>query len=1567
MSEWEPATEAEVAMRDALRTNDQEQYFRILARTDVLLPIAPDGSASSEGGWGTWTTEGRTHVLAFTSPSALHECLAGHPGTHRRVPFRDLAGIWPNVDWWLAVNPGLPIEGYLPSWFVTQISRGDVRLPGRTLGARARMEQASSRTRAVAQVPVRSVPNQPAPTPIERQRMKADQAGQAGRAGQGGPASGPFVAPVSSAPPGSSVPPSSAPPSSVPPRREVPPPDVAPPGAFLPTRADRPIHFERSAGRSAFAPTPPSSFAGGAPAVPPPAENGAPTSPAPTSGAGAARGRASFPGAASRGLFDESDRLDVPGERELFAGLDRGPAARTDLPTRPQNGAPSSGLPTRPVGGGDPGLPAHPARPMGGESGLPRRPAGGGDPGLPSRPVGGGEPGFPSRPVGGGESGLPSRPVGGGESGLPSRPVGGEAGGDAGGDPRRYWPRREPARSLGEIFTEHAEPVIPAAWQPPPDLPRPAGPPLPTRQPQPSRIEPEPPTAFRPGGQLPPRPGAEDPAAFRSGGPLPSRPASGEPVSYRPGESLPQRPGFEDPYRAGESRPVSGQPATYRAGESRPVSGEPVSYRPGESLPRRPGADDPYRPGGALPSRPDLVDPGAFRPAADERPALGDTMPPGESTQPIRSGWAGSAEVRPGSAGEAPVAEPGPAPFGDVAAGARSAGFGRAALDDHPFFADEPAAGASGPAAFEPRQEPSSQSWTAATSEPREEQASPSWTAMSEPREESPSWTATSEPRQEPTSQSWTAATSELREEQASPSWTAAMGEAREEPWTGAASGARQEPDGDSWPGAEAHRESGAEPWSAAGSAEVRQEGAAQPWQGGGAEPRQEAEPWQEQRSGPSTEASSLFSGRAEVQSSFFQDRAEPTRSSFGGEADAPRSFLGDQGEAPREDEQRPFFDDEPEARPFNAFADSRPDEPPIRDPYAALADLRSDPDPDDLAQPSFASGVESLAKTGLVEPRPEESQPTEPPASEARPAEPWSSEPWTSEPWSSEARASEPWASETGASEPWSSEAWSSEPWASEPRVSEPWASEARSSEPWASEPRASEPWANEARASEASASPQSSETRVGESWASEASSSESWASEARASEGSTPETQADESWASEADKENSGSFFLPKAAREAAPSGAEPSPELRSFFEEGAAERPDFQQDFADLPVAGGDPTPGASGSEAGFSWTYEGERAEPTTYHVDPVREPTHEPVYEPEVVEDARLRLHEEIVDAEVVAPVRPRPKPADSDFRPANTVEKDLLEAVQANSTDRFLSTLLLAKVLIPFWTGDGPVTPANWRTEHMNGLPHLVVFTSQERMTERLGADAQGSWIKFTRLIRHWPPGDQLAVAINPESPAGAVLPGTEVVQLATWATELGLGVDDPDEQPAPESSRPAPQAAPRPAYEPPGSGREQVMQKPISPEQLSHYLERNYDRVSGFVHRAGEVAHLQTPEQLYNALGLGYAGSSFKPDADEAYVLRWIAYRGDLYRIPYGGSSHDAMRAMEGWVIERPPFRGNGFAPSETGDVIAEFKVDSARLPHNAELWRVRRDGREDLIARLDADGPAWRKAGRS
>lgn len=129
-SEWRPASKTELAMRDALRADDQESYFRILSDTDLLLPVSADALAGlAPLGWGTWSTGGRTHVLAFTSIAALQACVADYTGSARRVDYSELADTWPNLKFWLAVNPGLPIESYLPSWYVAQLARGDPRLP----------------------------------------------------------------------------------------------------------------------------------------------------------------------------------------------------------------------------------------------------------------------------------------------------------------------------------------------------------------------------------------------------------------------------------------------------------------------------------------------------------------------------------------------------------------------------------------------------------------------------------------------------------------------------------------------------------------------------------------------------------------------------------------------------------------------------------------------------------------------------------------------------------------------------------------------------------------------------------------------------------------------------------------------------------------------------------------------------------------------------------------------------------------------------------------------------------------------------------------------------------------------------------------------------------------------------------------------------------------------------------------------------------------------------------------------------------------------------------------------
>ena len=75
---------------------------------------------------------------------------------------------------------------------------------------------------------------------------------------------------------------------------------------------------------------------------------------------------------------------------------------------------------------------------------------------------------------------------------------------------------------------------------------------------------------------------------------------------------------------------------------------------------------------------------------------------------------------------------------------------------------------------------------------------------------------------------------------------------------------------------------------------------------------------------------------------------------------------------------------------------------------------------------------------------------------------------------------------------------------------------------------------------------------------------------------------------------------------------------------------------------------------------------------------------------------------------------------------------------------------------------------------------------------------------------------------------------------------------------------------------------------------------------------------------------------------------------------LTYGGTDADAMRAMGGWVVEAPPFTGTGFVPM-TVPPIQEYKLDSIRLPHRAEIFRIDRDAEEILIAIYDADRDGW------
>ncbi len=316
------------------------------------------------------------------------------------------------------------------------------------------------------------------------------------------------------------------------------------------------------------------------------------------------------------------------------------------------------------------------------------------------------------------------------------------------------------------------------------------------------------------------------------------------------------------------------------------------------------------------------------------------------------------------------------------------------------------------------------------------------------------------------------------------------------------------------------------------------------------------------------------------------------------------------------------------------------------------------------------------------------------------------------------------------------------------------------------------------------------------------------------------------------------------------------------------------------------------------------------------------------------------------------------------FTPANGLEEELLTAVTHKDNDGLLSALLLGKVVVPL-AGDATPTSGSdddavaWRAEVRDGETRVVAFTSPERLVAHLGSETPARAVRFVQLIRSWP-DPTWSLVVNPDTPIAVTLRGSQIARLASSATEVGLD-DRAGEAWEAGSAATAARSSTVAVEAPP------MLQKAVAPSQVSWYLERGYDRVSGFVHRASEVAHLRTPAQVVQALGLTYDGSPFSETADEIYVLKWPAFIPSLYRIPYGGRTEAAMAAMQGWVIERAPFRGNGFAPTDNGDVIAEFKVDSVRLPHGAQLWRMRADGTSELVATFDADGPTWVEAGRS
>ncbi|WP_304608851.1 SseB family protein [Glycomyces amatae] len=324
---------------------------------------------------------------------------------------------------------------------------------------------------------------------------------------------------------------------------------------------------------------------------------------------------------------------------------------------------------------------------------------------------------------------------------------------------------------------------------------------------------------------------------------------------------------------------------------------------------------------------------------------------------------------------------------------------------------------------------------------------------------------------------------------------------------------------------------------------------------------------------------------------------------------------------------------------------------------------------------------------------------------------------------------------------------------------------------------------------------------------------------------------------------------------------------------------------------------------------------------------------------------------------------PEPAPAPSPAAARITelsgedAEPLLAEAASSGDTAAFLQTLLCASVILP--VGDPAAAhirvgdPAfRWASDIVDGIIGITVYTTVERMAERAGEDTPHTTVPFGWLIQHWPSRDY-ALYVNPGTEVGANMSGPEVEPLLKWAEAkdlLAFAAEMERRQAAAARLSPARRVQPI------------LWQKTIPHHQVPFYLDRGYDRVGGFVHPAEAVDHLRTPAQLYLALGLIRSSEDFSPTDDSVHVLRWTGYRTDLYPAAVGGNDFASAEARGGTVVEPGPFRGDGFAPSESPeDRIPEHKVDSVRLPHGAKILRIDSRGEVAEVALYDADTREW------
>jgi hypothetical protein len=115
-------------MARAALAGDRREYFRILAGADLYLPQLLGDQKGSQR-FITGEMFGQTVLPVFTSVEALAFAAGTVADSYTVTNYPELRNKWPDPSWRLAVNPGLPLDAYVPIEAVEGAAIGDVTVP----------------------------------------------------------------------------------------------------------------------------------------------------------------------------------------------------------------------------------------------------------------------------------------------------------------------------------------------------------------------------------------------------------------------------------------------------------------------------------------------------------------------------------------------------------------------------------------------------------------------------------------------------------------------------------------------------------------------------------------------------------------------------------------------------------------------------------------------------------------------------------------------------------------------------------------------------------------------------------------------------------------------------------------------------------------------------------------------------------------------------------------------------------------------------------------------------------------------------------------------------------------------------------------------------------------------------------------------------------------------------------------------------------------------------------------------------------------------------------------------